>query len=70
LDINALNKKTYLKIIPLGSYECLIGMDCSEKNHVVPNYNNNSFTCLDEEGNLISIQGIPSAVTIKEISAR
>jgi hypothetical protein len=35
MDMNGLRKKEYLNIIPLGSYDFLIGMDWLEKYHVV-----------------------------------
>jgi hypothetical protein len=35
IDINGLNTKVYVNIIPLGSYDYLIGMDWLEKHHDV-----------------------------------
>jgi hypothetical protein len=58
-----------LNIIPLGSYDFLIGMDWLDQHHVVLDCYNKPFTFLDEEGNLRTIQGIPRVVTIKEVSA-
>jgi hypothetical protein len=52
----------------LGSYDCLIGMDWLDQHHVVLDYYNKAFTCLDEEGNLRAVQGIPRVVTIREVS--
>ena len=37
-------------IMPLGSYDVLIGMDWLDVHHVVLDYHNKTFTCLDEEG--------------------
>jgi hypothetical protein len=68
--MNGLRTKAYLNIIPLGSYDFLIGMDWLDKNHVVLDCYNKAFTFLDEEGNLKLVQGIPRAVTVKEISTR
>jgi hypothetical protein len=45
------NTKENLNSIPLGSYDCLIGMDWLEHHHVVLDFYNKVFTCLDEEGN-------------------
>jgi hypothetical protein len=53
----------------LGLYDCLIGMDWFEEHHVVLDCYNKEFTCLDEEGNIRSVQGIPRVVTIKEVSS-
>jgi hypothetical protein len=44
----------------LGSYDCLIGMDWLHQHHVVLDCYNKALTCLDEEGNLRTVQGIPS----------
>ena len=69
MEMNGLRTKDYLNIIPLGSYDCLIGMDWLEHHNVVLDCYNKAFTCLDEEGNLRTIQGIPRVVTIVEVSA-
>jgi hypothetical protein len=58
-----------LNIIPLGSYDCLIGMDLLDQHHVVIYYYNQAFTCLDEKENLRTVQVVPRDVTIREISA-
>jgi hypothetical protein len=60
--------KADLNIIPLCSYDCLIGMDWLDKHHAVLDCYTKTFTCLDEEGNLRTIQGIPRAVIIREDS--
>jgi hypothetical protein len=69
MDMNGLNTKEDLNILPLGSYDCLIGMDWLDQHHSILDYHNKAFTCLDEEGTLRKVQGIPRAVTIREISA-
>jgi hypothetical protein len=69
MDMNGLSTKEYLNIIPLGSYDFLIGMDWLDKHHVVLDCYNKAFTCLDEEGNLRTVQGIPREVSIREISS-
>jgi predicted aspartyl protease len=69
IDMNGLNTKVDVNIIPLGSYDCLIGMDWLEKHHVVLDCYNKTITCLDEEGKQGKIQGIPRVVVVREISA-
>jgi hypothetical protein len=69
MEMNGLGTRADLNIIPLGLYDFLIGMDWLDQHHVVLDYYNKTFTCLDEEGNLRTIQGIPRVVTIKEVSA-
>jgi hypothetical protein len=69
MEMNGLRTRPELNIIPLGSYDCTIGMDWLEENHVVLDFYNKAFTCLDEKGILKKIQGIPRVVTMREISA-
>jgi hypothetical protein len=44
-------------------------MDWLDQHHAILDCYNKAITCLDEEGNLITIQGIPRVVTIREVSA-
>jgi hypothetical protein len=67
--MNGLSTRAELNILPLGSYDCLIGMDWLKQHHVILDCRSKAFTCLDEEGNPRKVQGIPRAVTIREISA-
>jgi hypothetical protein len=69
IDMNELNTKVDLNIFPLGSYDCLIGMDWLDQHHTLLDCQNKAFTFLDEEGKLRKVQGIPRVVTIREISA-
>jgi hypothetical protein len=69
MDMNGLNIKVDLNIFPLGSYDCLIGMDWLDQHHAILDFHNKAFTFLDQEGNLRKVQGIPRAITIREISA-
>jgi hypothetical protein len=64
MDMNGISTKTYLNILPLGSYDRLIGMDWLDQHYVVLDFHNKAFTCLDEEGNPRAVQGIPKAVTV------
>jgi hypothetical protein len=69
MEMNGASTKEYFHIIPLGSYDCLIGMNWLEKHHVILDYYNKDFTFLDEEGKLRKNQSVLRAVTIREISA-
>jgi hypothetical protein len=64
MAMNGLHTREDLNIIPLGSYDFLIGMDWLDQHHAILDYYNKAFSCLDEEGNLRTIQGIPRAVTV------
>jgi hypothetical protein len=68
INMNGVNTKADLNIIPLGSYDYLIGMDWLEKHHVLDFYNM-VFTCFDEEGNSRTVQGIPRPISVREILA-
>jgi hypothetical protein len=67
--MNGLSTKVDLNILPLGSHDCLIGMDWLDQHHVILDCHNKAFTCLDEEGNHRAFQGIPTTIAIREISA-
>jgi hypothetical protein len=69
VDMNGMRTKAELNILPLGSYDCLIGMDWLDQHHALLDCRNKRFTCLNEEGNQVTIQGIPSAMVAREISA-
>jgi hypothetical protein len=69
IDMNGLNTKVDVNIIPLGSYDCLTSMDWLEKHHAILDYYNKTITCLDEDGKQGKIQGIPRVVVVSEISA-
>jgi hypothetical protein len=69
IDMNGLSTKVELNVLPLGSYDYLIGMDWLEQHHAFLDYHNKRFTCLVEEGNLKIVQGIPRVVVVREISS-
>jgi hypothetical protein len=69
IDMNGLNTKEDLNILPLDSHECLIGMDWLDPHNSLLDCHKKAFTCLDEEGNQRRVQGISKAVTVREISA-
>jgi hypothetical protein len=66
--MNGLSIKDELNILPLGSYDCLIGMDCLDQHHSILDCRNKAFTYLDEEGNRKIVQGIHRVVAIRDIS--
>jgi hypothetical protein len=69
MKMNGLRTKVDFNIIHLGLYDCLIGMDWLDEHHVVLGCYNKAFTCLDEEGNLRTVQGIPRPITIRDVSS-
>jgi hypothetical protein len=65
MDMNGINTRAELNILPLGSYECLIGMDWLDQHHAILDCRNKAFSFLDEEGNQRTFQGITRVVAIK-----
>ena len=59
----------YLNILPLGSYENLIGTDRIESHKTVINCLHKTFDCIDEKGNYHTIKGIYIPISIRQISA-
>ena len=58
-----------LNVLPLGSYDVLIGMDCLEAHRVNLDCYNKTFECMDEEGKPIVVKGIPKVISIRQVSA-
>ena len=58
-----------LNVLPLGSYDMLIGMDWLEQHRVVLNWFDKTLTCINNDGKLINVKGIPRKTTIRHISA-
>jgi hypothetical protein len=69
VDMKGIRTKAELNILPLGSYDFLIGMDWLDQHHALLEFHNKRFTCLNEEGNHVTVQGIPKAMVVREISA-
>ena len=63
--------ETFVKInvLPLGSYDRLIGMELLEKNRFVLKCFDKTFTCVNNEGEIVTIIGIPRKTAIRQISA-
>ena len=58
-----------LNIVPLGSYDLLIGMDWLRKHKVMLNYFSKIFTYTNDVGSTIKVKAIPRKVTFREIFA-
>ena len=56
-----------LNVLPLGSYDVLIGME--KKHQVILNCFQTKFTCLNNEGERITITGIPRKIYVRQISS-
>ena len=54
-----------LNVLTLGSYDMLIGMDWLEQHRVVLNYFDKTFTCISNDGELITVKGIPRKIVVR-----
>ena len=54
-----------LNVLPLGSYDILIGMDWLEQHRVILNFYDKTFTCINNDGKPISVKGIPRTTTVR-----
>ena len=55
-------------IIPLGSYHVLIGMVWLESHHAILDCYNKTFTCLNDEGQHVLVEGIPKSISLRQIT--
>ena len=67
LEMNGMKTFEDINILPLGSYDVLIGMDWLDAHHAVLDCHNKNYTCLDEEGNQVTIKGIPRPISLRQI---
>ena len=58
-----------LNVLPLGSYDLLIGMDQLEHHKVILNCYDKTFTCLNSDEQPVKVKGIPRKTIIRQISA-
>ena len=56
-----------LNVLPLCSYDMLIGMDWLEQHRVELNYFDKTFTCVNNDGETVNVKGIPRKTTIRWI---
>ena len=56
-----------LNVLPLGSYDLLIGMDWLEQHRVILNCYDKTFTCLNSDRKPVSVKGTPRKTTIRQI---
>ena len=62
IELNGLLTKVNLNVLPLGSYDALIGMDWLEKHRAKVDCYENFLECIDEEGRERLVRGIPKQV--------
>jgi hypothetical protein len=69
LSLDGQNTKLNLNILPLGSYDIIIGMDWLEKHKVILDCYEKSLTYRDENNTVRTVQGIKKPVSVRQISA-
>ena len=57
-----------MNVLPLGSYDVLIGMDWLEAHRENLDYYTKTFECMDEEWNPVVVRGIPNVISIRHSS--
>ena len=58
-----------LNVLPLGSYDILIGMDWLEQHRAVLNCFDKTFTCVKNNEPPVTIKGVPRKTVVRQISA-
>ena len=58
-----------LNVLPLGSYDMLIGMEWLEQHRVVLNCFDKTFTFVNNDGETVNVRGIPRKIAIRQIYA-
>ena len=69
LVINGLSTCIDMNVLPLGSYDVVIGMDWLEAHRVNLDCYNKTFECMDGEGNPVVVKGKTKVISIRHISA-
>ena len=57
-----------MNVLPLGSYDVLIGMYWLEAHRVKIDCYNKTFKCMDEEGNPVVVKGILKVISVRQVS--
>jgi hypothetical protein len=67
VEMNGLLTRVNLNILPLGSYDALIGMDWLTTHKVKFGFYNKTFDCIDDEGNPILVKDTLRTISIRQI---
>jgi predicted aspartyl protease len=68
-SLDGQNIKTHLNILPLGSYDMIIGMDWLEQHKAVLDCYTKILSYKDDFGAFRTAQGIPKLVSVRRVSA-
>ena len=65
LLMNEFKTTVKLDVLPLGSYDLLIGMDWLQQHKVVLNCYDKTFTCVNSNEQPVMVKGIPRITVIR-----
>ena len=68
IELNGILTKVNLNVLPLGSYDALISIDCLENHTAKVDCYEKVLECIEEEGRSRLVKGIPKQVSIRQIS--
>jgi len=68
ISLSGQTSKLNMNILPLGSYDVIIGMDWLEKHKEILDCYEKSLTYRDEKNTIRTIQGIRKPVSVRQIS--
>jgi hypothetical protein len=69
IRIEGFQTQADMNVLPLGSYDVLLGMDWLATHKEKLNCYEKTLECEDEEGNTIILQGIRKSVSVRQISS-
>ena len=57
-----------INVLPSGSYDMLIGMDWLAQHRVILNFFDTTFTCVNNDGEIVNVRGIHRKIAIRQVS--
>ena len=69
VNLNGYETEIHLNILPLGSYDILVGMDQLDKKEEIMNFLDKTVHGIDNEGRVVIVKGKPKTISIRTISA-
>ena len=70
IQLEAFTTTANLRVLPLGSYDIVLGMDWLEQHHAVVDCKAKTIRCLDDLGFAKVISGIKRPIFLRTISAK
>ena len=70
IHLKSFTTSANLRVIPLGSYDIVLGMDWLEQNQAILDCKNKTITCLDDVGSARVIARIKRPISLRTIFAK